>query len=80
MLYVHHYALPDSSLDLRLKNPHAARAAHLPGMVNTGALPKKSANFLESSVAEVTMRRKSARLATTLRRMPNSTSAGVGGA
>lgn len=48
---------------------------HRPGIRNTGAAPKKSANFLESNVAEVTMSLKSVRRATTLRKMPNNTSA-----
>ena len=36
-----------------------------PGMRNTGTEPKKSANLFASSVAEVTMSRKSRRRATT---------------
>ncbi len=40
----------------------------LPGMVNTGALPKKSENFFESSVALVTMSLKSGRIAHTCNR------------
>mmetsp|Transcript_85 Transcript_85/g.190 ORF Transcript_85/g.190 Transcript_85/m.190 type:complete len:439 (+) Transcript_85:1603-2919(+) len=43
-------------------------------MLKTGTDPKKSENLAELSVADVTMRRKSRRRATTFLRMPNSTS------